>query len=548
MLTDPLLFLDTILWKPENELVEFKLAEKWFSERKLWDYFSALSNEAYLHLKWSAYFILGIDPKSHLPINTTSWSGRNDLRDLKNQTHKDMDMSFREIYEVTKDGKRILIFEIPACPRWNPVASNGFYYARAWESLVALDLRKLDEIRNPKQWADWSGKACTGTTLSDLDDIAVTYLRDKKSEITNDESYHTLDIRSLLNQLSLLTEDGIPNNTCILFLWKQDIAERKLPAISRIIWLYVDEKNGFEDRINSDEQRSPLLLTIIRIIEKIKKYNFPLEDFTLFRPDPVYQYDEKAVEELIANSLAHRDWNIALPNDIRQTPHSLSFSNPGLFENDFEKVIEYSHVTPYKNQTMADFLSKINLMENERRWLQKVLQVQLSKWVFVIQEEIDNHAWGIVKITLDGKIRDKEFAKLVLSEKEISRMELFLLQKIASWAAILGKDIPLEQAELLHEKWYIEYYGRSPHRRARISYALLESIQQTEKYILNKWIWTRKKEKLILEYLDKKKQITTHEIYRLFPETNKNSLRTILKNMTDNHLIQRTQEGVYALS
>lgn len=92
-----------------------------------------------------------------------------------------------------------------------------------------------------------------------------------------------------------------------------------------------------------------------------------MEDFTLFRPDPVYQYDEKAVEELIANSLAHRDWTIAIPNDIRQTPHSLSFSNPGLFENDLEKVIEYSQVTPYRNQTMADFLSKINLMENERR-------------------------------------------------------------------------------------------------------------------------------------------------------------------------------------
>ena len=547
MLTDPLLFLDTILWKPENELVEFKLAEKWFSERKLWDYFSALSNEANLHLKWSAYFILGIDPKSHLLVNTTSWSGRNDLRELKNQTHKDMDMSFREIYEVKKDGKRILIFEIPACPRWNPVASNGFYYARAGESLVALDLRKLDEIRNPKQWVDWSGKACTGTTLVDLDDVAVKYLRDKKSEITKDESYKTLDICSLLNQLSLLTEDGVPNNTCILFLWKQDIAERKLPAISRIIWLYVDEKNGFEDRINSDEQRPPLLLTITKIIEKIKKYNFPLEDFTLFRPDPVYQYDEKAIEELIANSLAHRDWNIALPNEIRQTPHSLSFSNPGIFENDIERVLEYSQFMPYKNQTMADFLSKINLMENERRGLQKVIEAQLSKWVFVIPEEIDNNAWGIVKMTLDGKIRDKEFAKLVLSEKNISRIELFLLQKISSWRWVIWQNISLEQARVLHEKWFVEPYGRSPNRKLRISYSLLESIQQTEKYVLSKWIGTKKKEKLILEFLERKKAITTKEIYKLFPETNKNSLRTVLKNMTDRNLIKRIGQWLYQL-
>lgn len=214
---------------------------------------------------------------------------------------------------------------------------------------------------------DWSGEPCIGTTLDDLYIEALDFLRLKKAEITKDNTYREMDIRTLLNQLSLLTENGTPNNTCILFLGKQEIAERKLPAISRIIWLYVDEKNGFEDRITANEQRSPLILTIDRIIEKIKKYNFPLEDFMLFRPDPVYQYDEIAIEELIANSLAHRDWTISIPNDIRQTPHSLSFSNPGLFENDLEKVIEYSQVTPYRNQTMADFLSKINLMENERR-------------------------------------------------------------------------------------------------------------------------------------------------------------------------------------
>ena len=120
---------------------------------------------------------------------------------------------------------------------------------------------------------DWSGEPCIGTTLDDLDIEALGFLRLKKAEITKDNAYREMDIRTLLNQLSLLTENGTPNNTCILFLGKQEIAERKLPAISRIIWLYVDEKNGFEDRITANEQRSPLILTIDRIIEKIKKYN-----------------------------------------------------------------------------------------------------------------------------------------------------------------------------------------------------------------------------------------------------------------------------------
>ncbi|MBP7884875.1 hypothetical protein KAZ93_01655 [Patescibacteria group bacterium] len=108
---------------------------------------------------------------------------------------------------------------------------------------------------------------------------------------------------------------------------KQEIAERRLPAISRFGWLYVDEKNGIEDRLTAEQQRSPLIVTISLIIEKIQKYNLPLEDISLFRPDPQLQYDEKAVEELIANSLAYRDLTIAIHNEVRQTPRSLTITN-----------------------------------------------------------------------------------------------------------------------------------------------------------------------------------------------------------------------------
>ncbi len=447
---------------------------------------------------------------------------------------------------VTFEAHKVIIVSIPGRKRGEFFTFNGIPLMRVDDQLVEMDQATQRRILLETE-PDWSGESCIGTTIEDLDEEALNFLKQKKVEITNDVSYRNIDTRTLLNQLSLLTEDGIPNNTCILFLGKEEIAERKLPAISRIIWLYVDEKNGFEDRIPAHEQRSPLILTIGRIIEKIRKYNFPLEDFTLFRPDPVYQYDDSAIEELIANSLAHRDWTIPIPNDIRQAPHFLCFSNPGIFANNLERVIEYSQVTPYKNQTMADFLSKINLMENERRWLQKVFQTQLSKGVFVIKEEFENNAWGIVRITLDGKIRDKEFAKLVLSEKEISRVELFLLQKIASWANILGEDISINQAENLHHKWYIELYGRSPKRKARISYELLESIQQTEKYILSKWIGTKKKEQLILEYLEKKGSITIQEVYKLFPEANQNYLRVLMMNMKKKGMIQSRERGCYVL-
>jgi hypothetical protein len=51
-----------------------------------------------------------------------------------------------------------------------------------------------------------------------LDDKALIFLKNKKADISKDEMYRNIDTQTFLNQLSLLTEKGIPNNTCILFL------------------------------------------------------------------------------------------------------------------------------------------------------------------------------------------------------------------------------------------------------------------------------------------------------------------------------------------
>ena len=449
-----------------------------------------------------------------------------------------------EEVELSQWKWKVIYIDIPSRQSAQLLKFNWVALMRVWDSLIEMNNSEIKKILNETK-LDWSSLPCKWTSINDLDEDALLFLKNKKADITKDESYRTIDTKLLLNQLSLLTEKWIPNNTCILFVWKQEIAERKLPAISRFLWLYIDEKNNFEDRLNANQQRSPLILTISVIIEKIKKYNFPLEDITLFRQDTEYQYSEKAIEELLANSLAHRDWEINLANEVRQTPESLIFSNPWTFTNNLENVIEFSQITPYKNQTMADFLSKINLMENERRWLQKVFKEQLSKWVFVSKKEIDNWSWGIVQFILDWKIKDKNFAKLVLERKGISKLNLFLLQKIAEWKNIIGKDITEIQVKELIKNSYIELHWRTPNRKCRIWFELLEEIQQSEKYILDKWIWTKKKEKLILEYIEKKWQISTKEVYKLFSEANKNSLRVMLTRMVKEWQIHRLSKWKY---
>ena len=529
----------------ESELIEFKqwknaipFANNWKQEkdRKKCVYWYCV----WIWNEWWWKLLIGVN--NGWIITWTNESLRKDAKQwIFSKTKQKIN-----IEEIETSKWKVVIIDIPSRQSAQLLKFDWVALMRVWDSLTEMSDNETRRILNETK-IDWSGLPCKWTLLSDLDENALLYLKNKKAEISKDNSYIRIDTFTFLNQLSLITEKWVPNNTCILFLWKQEVAERKLPAISRFLWLYIDEKNNSEDRLNANQQRSPLILTISEIIEKIKKYNFPLEDISLFRQDTEYQYSEKAIEELIANSLAHRDWEIRLPNEIRQTPDSLVFSNPWIFTNDLAKVLEYSQVTPYKNQAMADFLSKINLMENERRWLQKVFKDQLSKWVFVTKKEIDNWNWGIVKMILDWKIKDKNFAKIVLERKNISRLDLFLLQWISEWSNIIDKDISKEQADELIKKWYIEIFWRSPNRRCRIWYELLEEIEQAEKYILDKWIWTKKKEYLILEYLEKKWKISTAEVYKLFPEWNKSSLRVLLARMKGKGVIINKWMWIYTI-
>jgi predicted HTH transcriptional regulator len=85
----------------------------------------------------------------------------------------------------------------------------------------------------------------------------------------------------------------------------------------------------------------------------------------LFRED-IRQYDEKAIEELLVNSLAHRNWTVELWNEVIQTPTSLEFRNPGNFRADLYKVLTENKAPEYKNPLMSEFFQHLKLMEKER--------------------------------------------------------------------------------------------------------------------------------------------------------------------------------------
>ena len=132
------LILDELLKNSENECVEFKKAENGFDTDELGKYFSALSNEANLNNKQYSWMVFGINNSTHEIIGTNYYNDNNFNKIKKQITDNTTDgIGFIEIYTFQKNGKRVIMFQIPAASG-TPVSWKGFSYGRSGESLIPL--------------------------------------------------------------------------------------------------------------------------------------------------------------------------------------------------------------------------------------------------------------------------------------------------------------------------------------------------------------------------------------------------------------------------
>ena len=123
--------LKELLQNSEMELLEFKEAKSNYDLKKLGKYFGALSNEANLLGKNEAWLIFGVKDNKNI-VGTNYRADAQSLQALKNEIANKTSsrITFKEIYEVAVEDKRVILFEIPPAPLGLPVSFDGHYYYR----------------------------------------------------------------------------------------------------------------------------------------------------------------------------------------------------------------------------------------------------------------------------------------------------------------------------------------------------------------------------------------------------------------------------------
>ncbi len=467
--------LDDLLSLPcESEVVEFKEAGSNFDFHKLGKYFSALCNEANLKNTSSAWLVFGVNDRQQI-VGTKFRQSPKDLDSLKAEIANKTTgrITFIEIHEVIRPEGRVILFEIPAAPKGNPVAFDNHFYGRDGSALGALNLEEIDRIRAQSTLEDWSAVIVSGTSLADLDEDALAVARtnykskfpDKAAEV---DSWSNA---TFLNKAKL-TIKGKQTRASLLLLGKEEAEHYLQPAEAKIRWLLKDHAGNDRDYALFG---MPLLLAVDKVYAKIRnlKYRY-LREGTLF-PEEIDQYEPYSIREALNNCIAHQDYTLAGRINVVEREESLSFTNKGSFvPGDVQRVVmEDAPEEHYRNRFLATAMFNLKMVDTAGGGIRKLFMFQRQRFFPMPDYDLSSNR---VQLTLTGKILDLDYARLLARDATLELQDILALDKVQ-------KRQPLNSEEERRLKKLTLIEGRKPNYF--IAKSLAQQTGQKAKYSKN---------------------------------------------------------------
>lgn len=485
----------------ETEWLEFKEAKRGYDFNKLGKYFSALSNEANLKEQSFGWLVFGVN-NQHKIVGSQYRKNRASLDRLKYEISKETTnrISFVEIYELFLQEGRVIMFQIPPAIQGNPTSWKGHYYGREGESLVALNLQKIDTIRS-LSIPDWSAQIIPDADLDDLDPDAIAKARleyKKKNKSIVDE-IDQWDDKTFLNKAKITRQGGI-TNTAILLLGKEESEHHLSPAVAKMSWILKDE-SGIEK--DYEHFGPPFLLNVDKLFSNVRnlKYRY-MPDGTLF-PIEITQYDSWVIREALHNCIAHQDYSKSGRISVIETSDDLHFTNVGGFiPGTVEKVIEMdSPPEIYRNPFLATAMVNLNMIDTIGGGIKKMFLSQKER--FFPMPDYDLSDSSRVVVQLSGKILNENYTKILIEKSDLDLSSVILLDKVQ-------KKQPISKNEHLYLKKQKLTEGRYPNIYVSSTIAYLtDSKAQYIKYLT---FDNEHYKKMIIAFIEKYKSASRKDI------------------------------------
>lgn len=520
----------------ESEVVEFKEAKSNYSFNDIGKYFSALSNEANLRGLQEAWLIFGIsDKKEFVGTEFRKQGGLQNLkREIVNGTNERL--TFMEIYELSMNKHRIIAFQIPPAIRGIPTTWQGAAYAREHESISPLPMHKVDLIRS-QIGMDWSKEIVTDATLDDLDEEAIKRARELFSKRQSDRK-KAQEILKKLSDVEVLNKAGITikgkiTRTALLLLGKSESSHYFDGFIPRITWTLYNADNSVKAYEHFD---MPMLLAVDKAYSKIRnvKYRYIAGQQTLF-PDEVDQYEPELIKEIINNCIAHQDYRLRGKINVEEFEDKLVFINEGAFiPETIEQALEPGYKPPYyRNVFLCNAMVNLYMIDTNSMGIPMMYQIQRDK-CFPLPT-YDLNTINRVKVTVYGKILNKNYTQLLYSNDELDMKTVFLLDKVQK-----KEVISKESFKVLKKQGLVE--GRYPN--VFVSFKVADIVGQKAAYVRNKGLDDDICKQLIVKALQSMGEVSKQELMEVLEKALPEVLSDEQKSKKVSNLLQAMKREV----
>ena len=493
--------LQELMERWEYEIVEFKSATGGYSEDKIGQYFSAISNEANLAGKQYGWFVLGVsETGTRHPVGTAFKEGPVTLLERFKYTISQNTtdaMTFLDIIELhpVVDGrsKRVLMFKIPAAVAGMPTEWKTRCYSRSGESLIPLQQYKIDAIRSQER-RDWSKLLLSGATIKNLDREAIAFAREKYKERKNQphitEEVDSLSDEEFLTKIKLM-RNGQVTNAAMILLGNADFDDLFANAPT-IMWRLYSANGELKDYTIF---RIPFIRVVDQISAKIRNltYRYMPNQLSLF-PKETQQYDTWLLRELLNNCIAHSNYQLGGRIYVNECEDSINITNPGDFlPQTIETVLQTTYNPPfYRNQLLTESMVNFYMIDTATSGIKRVYRIQREK--YFPMPDYNFSTANQVSVTVYGKVMNEQYTYILYEHPELDLETVYLLDQVQK-----GNGQDLSKDAIAHLRKYKLVEGRANH--LFLSAEVAKTVEGEAQYIRNRAFDDKYYQDMIVDYL-----------------------------------------------
>ena len=402
-----------------------------------------------------------------------------------------------DIMELKADDteKIVWVLTIPKHHAKLPVYAHNKAWQRTGDSLVEMRSDRLQAILSEIEVADdWSAVIVEDATIDDLDEEAIEKARKEfvKRNLLKREEVLTWDDAKFLDKAKI-TIRGKITRAALVLLGKEESEYLLNPYVAKIRWSL--REVGKTLNKDYDIFSIPFLLSVDKLYNKVRNVKYRLVRPNTMFPDEMLRYDMFNIREPLNNAIAHQDYTkCARIEVVEYEDDCLIFQNYGRFlPRSIEDVVENDcPASIYRNRFLVEAMRNLNMIETEGGGIRKMFLKQSVRYFPLPEYDLSD---GKVRLTIEGKVKDENFAKILAANPDIGLADIMLLDKVQK--GLLVEDT---QAKYLRKHHFIE--GRKP--KYYLSYEVVAASKSPElkrQYVKNKSFDDAYFRKLILNYL-----------------------------------------------